>query len=195
MSRRSEPFAAIETTRLRLRLPRRDDAAPLSGMMTPAVSQGLGAWPVPFTLEMAVERIETARASHAEGMAVPCIVEERSGGTALGWIAVTRSAVDHNRAVLSYWLGEANHGRGLMREALSAFLEPAFGRLGIVTLEASTHHGNAASIEVLRACGMTPAGERMIFAPARGREERCLLFELSRSDRDGNNIPTSGNSD
>lgn len=185
MSRRSEPFEAIETTRLRLRLPRRDDVAALSGMVTPAVSQGLGAWPVPFTPGMALERIETALASHAEGTAVPCLIEGRSAATALGWIAAVRSTTDIDRAILSYWLGEANHGRGFMREAVSAFLEPAFGHLGVAVLQASTHPGNAASIKVLRACGMIPIGECMIFAPARGREERCLLFELSRSDRDG----------
>ena len=40
---------------------RLEDAVPVSGMMTAAVSRWVASWPVPFTPEMAVERITNAR--------------------------------------------------------------------------------------------------------------------------------------
>ena len=47
-------------------------------------------------------------------------------------------------------------------------------------IEAGAQPENAVSFAVMRWCGMTPAGERMVFAPARERDELCLLYEKVR---------------
>ena len=170
----------IETPRLRLRCVRQDDAARVSAMMTPAVSRWVATWPVPFTPEMASERIAAARDAAAVGTTLPFAVERRSDGALLGWIGVHRGATAGRRGMLGYWLGEEHQGQGYMREAAPAAVVAGFDLLGLGVVEAAAQPENAASLAVLRTCGMEPVGERTFFAPARGRDELCLFFEVMR---------------
>ena len=89
-------------------------------------------------------------------------------------------AAGSRRGVLAYWLGKKHHGYGYMREAAPATVAAAFERLDLEVIEAGAQPGNAASFAILRSCGMAPAGERMVFASARGRDELCLLYEVMR---------------
>jgi len=170
----------VETARLRLRCVRLEDVVPVSAMMTAAVSRWVASWPVPFTPEMAVERITNARRAAADGRALPCAIERRSDGALVGWIGVTRETSHDRRAMLGYWLGEKHHGHGYMREAAPAAVQMAFQQLDLDVIEAAAQPENAASFAVLRGCGMAPVGERMIFAPSRSRDELCLLYEVAR---------------
>lgn len=171
----------IGLTHIILRSPCSDDAPSLADMMTPAVSRGLGSWLVPLTPVMAAERIADASRAEARGVGLARVIERRDDGTVLGWISVSRSSGDARRAVLSYWLGEAHHGRRTMRRAVPAIVAQALHAWSLDALEASTHPENVASAAVLRSCGFLPIGERVIFAHARQREELCLVFELLRS--------------
>jgi ribosomal-protein-alanine N-acetyltransferase len=168
-----------DTARLRLRAPEPDDAPFLSAMMTPAVSRWVASWPVSFSPGMAVERITVARALAKKGMALPLVVERRLDGVVLGWIGVARDAADGRRGSLGYWLGEEHQDRGYMREAAPATVAAAFETLGLIVIEAAAQPGNAASLAVLRGCGMVAMGERTVFAPARGRDELCHLYEVT----------------
>lgn len=149
-------------------------------MMTSAVSRGLGAWPVPFTPDMAMERIGAARRADESGLGLVRVIERAIDGVPAGWIGVSRPAPEGRRATLGYWLGEANQGQGFMREAAPAMIALAFRVWHVDAIEASTHPDNLASAAVLLACDMLPQGQRIIFAPARQREELCLIFELRR---------------
>ena len=171
----------IETPRLRLRCPRPEDAAAISGMMTPAVSRWLASWPVPFTSAMAAERIAAARQAVSQGAALLFIVERRQDDTPLGWIGVVRDRPADASAMLGYWLGEAYQGHGYMREAAPVVVAAAFRLMGLEAVEAAAQPENAASFAVLRGCGMEPAGECTVFASARGREEFCLRYEIKRT--------------
>ena len=64
-----------------------------------------------------------------------------------------------------------------MREALSVALPEGFRLLDLDIIEAAAQARNERSLAVLRSLGMRTLGERMIFAPARGRDE----LELQRS--------------
>lgn len=174
------PLTLAETARLILRQPRIDDAPALSAMMTASVSRWLGAWPLPFTPKMAAERITHVLAAEAEGKALPLVVTRRSDDRVLGWIASSRQDGNADRATLGYWLGEVHHGQGYMREAAPAALARTFAVLPVAAVEASTHPENLASLAVFRACGMRYAEDRMIFAPARLREEFCHVYEALR---------------
>lgn len=173
-------FESFETERLRLRCVCPDDATPISRMMTPDVSRWLASWPVPFTTDMAIERIASARRAFIEGRALPCAIERRADGVFLGWLGMTRNEAGARRAMLGYWMGEAHHGQGYMREAAPAAMKVAFDRLDLDAIEAAAQPANDASVAVLRGCGMVAAGERMIFASARSRNELCLLYEAVR---------------
>jgi RimJ/RimL family protein N-acetyltransferase len=65
-----------------------------------------------------------------------------------------------------------------MREALSAALPQAFTLLNLDVIEAAAQVRNKRSLAVLHDVGMKTLGERMIFAPARGRYELCVGLEL-----------------
>ena len=97
----------LTTERLNLRCVQHSDAADLSRSMTPAVSQWLISWPHPFTLAMAAERIDSARAALASGDMLPLVIERLADHAVLGWVSVTRIAGRRGR--LSYWLGEHHH--------------------------------------------------------------------------------------
>lgn len=180
MDSEADLFPAVDTARLRLRCVRPGDAAQISEMMTPAVSRWVASWPVPFTPAMAAERIADSRQAFLEGKALPCVIERREDGVLLGWIAVTRQNANESRAMLGYWMGEAHHGYGYMREAAPATVTFAFRSLDLDVIEAAAQPENKASFAVLRSCGMIPTGERTIFAPARSRDELCLLYEVAK---------------
>ncbi len=172
--------APLGTERLRLRCVRPEDAAQVSRLMTLAVSRWLASWPVPFTPEMAAERIMAAYAESEKGRLLPFAIERRFDGVLLGWISVTRDAEDDRRGALGYWLGEEHHGYGYMREAAAVVVAAAFDRLELEVIEAGAQPGNVAAFAVLRGCGMAPTGGRMVFAPARGQDELCLFYEAAR---------------
>ena len=157
-----------------------ENAVPVSVMMTAAVSQWVASWPVPFTPEMAVERLTNARRAAADGRALLCAIERQSDGALVGWIGVTRETSHDRRAMLGYWFDEKHHGHGYMREAAPAAVRMAFQQLGLDVIEAAAQPENAASFAVLRGCGMALVGERMIFAPSCSRDELCMLYEVAR---------------
>ncbi len=173
-------FAPLGTERLRLRWGRPQDAAQVSRLMTSAVSRWLASWPVPFTPEMAAERIAAAHSEAQRGRLLPFVIERRFDGVLLGWISVTRDAKDDRRGALGYWLGEEHHGYGYMREAAAVVVAAGFDRLGLEVIEAGAQPGNVDAFAVLRGCGMAPNGGRMVFAPARGQDELCLFYEAAR---------------
>ncbi len=177
----SDLFPPIESARLCLRCIRPIDALATSAMMTPEVSQWVGYWPVPFTVEMAKLRIERARAAAAAGKTLP-FAAERLDRVLVGWIVFNRTDEDARRATFGYWFGKAHHGRGYMREVAPLALAAGFRLLDVDVIEASAHPNNVASLAVLRRCGFRHIGQGMVAAPARDRDELCDLFELARPD-------------
>ncbi len=163
----------IETARLRLRPPRPSDAPAIVAMMTPAISQWLARWPVPFTIEMAQARIAAALDATAQGHALTYVIEHQA--QLAGWISGQVSGT--HRGSFGYWLGEPHHGQALMQEAAPAFVTAIQARLGLHSIEAACQPENYGSIKVLAACGLHRIASRMEPAPARNRDERVDLWE------------------
>ena len=59
---------------------------------------------------------------------------------------------------------------------------PFLTDLGVRVIEAAVRPDNPASIAVLRRLGMRCVGERSVHASTRGRDERCLAYELARPE-------------
>jgi ribosomal-protein-alanine N-acetyltransferase len=72
---------------------------------------------------------------------------------------------------VGYWLGEKHHGKGYMKELAPVALAAAFKLLDVEVIEAGAQPENTASLAVMRGCGREFTGERMVYAPARKREE------------------------
>jgi len=172
--------APIETARLRLRLVCPEDAAEMSRLMTPEISAFVSNWPLPFTRERAVRRISEMVVAAIAGRVMPLAIVRRADEAFLGYVSVRRNETDPHLAGMGYWLGAEFHGQGYMREAAPAARDAGFRHFGVDTIEAGCLPGNAASLAVLRTLGMTPLGERTVWAPARQRDERVLYFAVRR---------------
>jgi ribosomal-protein-alanine N-acetyltransferase len=146
------------------------------------VSRWLASWPIPFTPAAAAERIEQWRMMTRLGDALAFAVADKTADELLGWATLQRDD-DRSSGSFGYWLAEPFQGRGYMRELAPVVLGAGFARLGLATIRAGAQIDNAASFAVMRACGMRSVGEAMVFAPARGREEPCLFYEIRADGR------------
>lgn len=172
----------IATPRLLLRCAEPRDADALAMMMSESVSRRLASWPVPYTPLMARDRIAGVRMAAESRRSLPLVIERRSDGAVLGWISISRAPGDERTALLTYWLGEAFQGQGIMREAAPLALVEAFRSMDIALVRAAVQPDNAPSIAVVRLLGLRDLGEGRIWCPARGQEETCLWFELTREE-------------
>lgn len=98
------------------------------------------------------------RALEAPGTARQYTVLDRATATPIGTCLLFRFVEASRRAELGYVLGRAHQGRGLMREALTALLDGAFGPLDLRRVEAEVDPRNHASTRVVEALGFTREG-------------------------------------
>jgi ribosomal-protein-alanine N-acetyltransferase len=109
-------------------------------------------------------------------------VVERASGTLIGDAGLYRTPA--GEVELGYTLGLEWWGRGYATEAAGAWLECAFGTLGISEVVALAEPANLASLHVLEKLGMRRSGERIAF----GRPH--AVFRTQRAPS-GAALPTS----
>lgn len=172
----------IETARLRLRLVDERDAAAAVRLVTPDVSRWLASWPSPLDEAAAALRFRQLREVADRGDGLPFAIERLDDGEMIGLVMIMRSRDDARRGGLGYWLGEPYHRRGYMVEAARAAVAEAFARLDLDAIEAGAQPDNAPSLAIMQRLGMRAIGERPIWASARGREETCAYFEITREE-------------
>lgn len=170
----------LDTARLRLRTAREADAPGLAALMTPTISRRLASWPTPLSVEDALLRIATALKTGRDNGSAPLVIELRSSGAICGWTSLMRERAEPTIGILTYWLGEAYHGLGLMREAAPVIIAHGFEAMGLARIRAAVQPDNPASMSVLRGLGMDTLGQGSIWCPAREREESCLWYEMER---------------
>jgi RimJ/RimL family protein N-acetyltransferase len=108
-------------------------------------------FPSPYTIEDAEHWVRHAlRALPATDFAIE--VE----GQAVGGIGLMlRDDVDRVSAELGFWLGEAFWGRGIMTDAVSAFVPWGFERFDLTRIFAQVFAFNPGSARVLEKAGFT----------------------------------------
>jgi ribosomal-protein-alanine N-acetyltransferase len=169
--------SVIPTKNLNLRLVDRRDAPAISKLLTADISQWLAAWPYPYTTEMAEDRIQAMMSLNEQNDALAFVITLDPQDTVIGWIAVTRDPQERHRGALGYWIASAHHGKEYASESVRAILPIGFTSLHLAVIEAGAQPENTGSLAVMRKAGMQPAGERMVYAPSRARDERCLFYE------------------
>lgn len=105
------------------------------------------------------QRLEQYGAEEAEGRNVRLHLFERRTGRVIGTVGVAnivRGAF--HSAHLGFGLDERSQGSGLMREALEAVIEHAFGPMNLHRLEANHQPHNLKSAGLLRRLGFVPQG-------------------------------------
>jgi ribosomal-protein-alanine N-acetyltransferase len=182
----------IETPRLRLRVVDERDASTVVRLITPEVSRWLSSWPSPLDEAAAAARLRRLHDVATAGHGLPFAIERLDGGEMIGIVMIMRSRDDARRAGLGYWLGEPYQRQGYMMEAARAALAEAFVRLDLDAIEAGAQPTNEPSFAIMRGLGMRPVGERSTWAAARGREEICAYYEITRDEHDAHRAADAG---
>jgi RimJ/RimL family protein N-acetyltransferase len=144
----------LETVRLKLRAPRREDAKAITALASEfRVAANTARIPHPYRMVDAEEFIAGANLREGEATFVviredrligACGIEPREGGPELG-----------------YWFGVPYWGRGYATEAARALVDYAFTDTGCETLLAGARIGNPASRRVLEKCAFQWSGVRL----------------------------------
>ena len=103
--------------------------------------------------------LERMKLMGARGESIQYVVTERASGLAIGTCLLFRYEESSARAELGYVLGRNYWGRGLMREALVAVINCAFGAYELRRLEAEVDPLNQASSGLLERLGFTREGQ------------------------------------
>jgi ribosomal-protein-alanine N-acetyltransferase len=176
----------IETKRLVLRLIEKGDLPALFAVngddevfrWSPRES-----WKTPADGEAWFSRIMAHRES---GATIQFVIVLRDGGRPVGTLAVFHFEESVGSAEIGYVLGREHWGKGLMKEALAAFVQFAFEALGLKRLEAELDPRNEASAKVLERVGFTREGLRRGNYLQKGEiTDTALYCMLSRDPRPG----------
>jgi RimJ/RimL family protein N-acetyltransferase len=163
----------IETARLVLRAPRRDDAKAIAVLANDRrVAENTARVPHPYAIEDAEQFI--AAVNQHDGNACFAIT---LGGTPIGVCGVD---LREDGAEIGYWLGVPYWGRGFATEAVRAVIDHAFGDLAYETLQAGALVSNPASRRVLEKCGFQWTGVRLARVRAINSAAPADRFRLDR---------------
>lgn len=154
-----DPSLIIETSRLLLRRPTREDAPRLAQLADDAtVAENLSTLPYPYGLDDALAWIDNTEV----GASRINLGIYRKASTDDGFIGtVSLMPRDGERFVVGYWIGRPHWGQGYATEATQAVVDLAFGQLGVDAVAATTRVTNGASRRVLEKSGFQYAGQGM----------------------------------
>ena len=152
------PSPDLQTERLRVRPLLPEDLPDLLAVNgDPEVTRFLpyAAW---AGREDAVSWHHRMEALRTAGSGVQPVIQRRAEGRVIGTVLLFKFVAPSARLELGYGLGRAHWGQGLMREALSAVIDHAFGVGGLRRIEAEVNPDNVASERLLAALGFTLEG-------------------------------------
>jgi RimJ/RimL family protein N-acetyltransferase len=172
---RPRAVPTLETERLTLRAPRRDDAKAIASLANDLrIAENLLRIPHPYGLADAERFIAGANATEDE---TDFVITR--GTTVLGACGV--GSRDGEQPEIGYWLGVAFWGRGYATEAARALIDHAFADLGYDLLLAGARVSNPASRRVLQKCGFQWASVGLYRIRAIASSAPVDRFRLDRS--------------
>jgi RimJ/RimL family protein N-acetyltransferase len=154
-------FVPIETERLTLRPINQGDAADLAERRSDPETAEYQAWPVPYSIERARERIDgwLALSGPTPGAFFQLVMVDRDSAQVVGDIAFALSE-NSKTATIGYTLHPWARGKGYATEAASAVCTYLIHDVHVHRIGAETHPDNAASISVLDRLGFAAEGIR-----------------------------------
>ncbi|AJD53043.1 Protein N-acetyltransferase, RimJ/RimL family [Thalassospira xiamenensis M-5 = DSM 17429] len=173
---------SAQTERLYLRCVEDQDAETIASLMVHEIACWLASWKVPFTVEMARDRITRSRKEAAAGDALPLAIIERETDRFVGWVSLYRYQDNPRRGMLGYWIGIPAQRRGYLSEIKLTILQAGFDLFGFDSIEAGAQLANEASFGVMTSWGMKSFEERMAYSSARDRQERCRYYQITREE-------------
>jgi len=172
----------VDTARLTIRLVERRDLGDLfavNGDEEVVRYNSFPAWKTPADGEAWLERELKKRES---GEALQFVIVLRETGRVVGTMVLFKFDEPTGKSELGYSLARALWGRGLVSEAVAAFVEFAFENMGLRRLEASIDPRNGASAKVLTKAGFKHEGHQRRNYHAKGEISDTGLYGLLHDD-------------
>lgn len=172
----------LQTSRLRLRAAREDDAPDLFDIMADPEVARYGSAPPWTDIAQAHERIAGDLKALESGTDLVLMIERTSDRRLVGRCTLYRIDRDCRRAEIGYALARSAWGQGYVHEAAHALLRYGFEQLDLNRVEADIDPRNTASMRVLQRLGFQQEGllrERWIVA---GEVSDSAMFGLLRSE-------------
>jgi RimJ/RimL family protein N-acetyltransferase len=147
----------IETERLVLRAPRRDDVKAIARLANDRrVAENTARIPHPYGINDAEQFIASVNRQAGEATFAVALKGEAIGKSEL--IGVCGVELREDAAEIGYWIGVPHWNGGYATEAVRALIDHAFGELGHEALQARARVTNPASRRVLEKCGFQWTG-------------------------------------
>ncbi len=175
----------VETPRLTLRLPNRDDVPDLArSFADPRTARAVGA-PLHSEHEMREPEAMVARTRaefrRDEHLSVSVILRE--SGRCIGRVGLRGLVWRYQKAEsLSYWIDPRHWNRGYATEASYQLCRVGFERLGLRRIGSQALDRNVASLAVLRRLGFVEEGRERRAVCLGGRCMDMVLFGLLRDE-------------
>lgn len=138
------------------------DANDISSLMTYNISKSLWEVPYPYTLDNALNFIDSShkefRSFKTVNFAILYKKNPEPNGL-VGIIGLKNINIDDRKANLGYWIGESFWGNGIASESVKLVINYAFSVLRLEEVYAYVYSQNKASMRVLEKNGMTKVGE------------------------------------
>lgn len=162
-----EELPRLETPRTVLRHPTADDVPALYEIFGDRAVTRYWSWPAYTHPAQAAALLAEIDELFAERVLFQWGVARREDDRMVGTVTLFQIEPANRRGEIGFALGRAAWGQGLMREALTALLDFAFGRLGLNRIEADVDPRNVRSLAALERLGFRREGllrERHIVA-------------------------------
>lgn len=141
-------FPIVETTKIRLRQLKEDDALDLMEYYSNEKVYKYLDWNGPESLEHALKIINIWNKGYENGRIIRFAIANKETDKIIGTIFLTE--FEGKRAEIGYELSEEYWRRGIMSEAINEVLSLGFNKLGLVRIQAFACDENVASKEILK---------------------------------------------
>ena len=161
-----------------------NDAMDISRLMTYNISRSLWEVPYPYTIENALEFINSSHRDFKSLKAVNFAIQYKYNlegvNRIVGIIGLKNIDYDKKNTNLGYWIGEPYWGNGIATESVTLVINYAFSVLGLKEVYAYVYSENKASIRVLEKNGMTKKGEVNEYNQMSDRYKNSFKFMIQR---------------
>lgn len=161
-----------------------NDAMDISRLMTYNISRSLWEVPYPYTIENALEFINSSHRDFKSLKAVNFAIQYKNNlegvNRIVGIIGLKNIDYDKKNTNLGYWIGEPYWGNGIATESVTLVINYAFSVLGLEEVYAYVYSENKASIRVLEKNGMTKKGEVNEYNQMSDRYKNSFKFMIQR---------------
>ena len=164
-----------------------NDAVDISHLMTYNISKSLWRVPYPYTVENAVNFINSCDRDFKSLKAVSFAIQYKNSlgdvKSLVGIVSLKNIDSDNKKANVGYWIGEQYWGNGLATESVTLVINYAFSVLGLEEISAYVYSENKASIRVLEKNGMTKKGMVNEYNQMSGRYKNTIKFAIQRRNK------------